>query len=118
MISADSVSIGVTDVVNRIANQIKACPDQKFSLVGYSQGARVMRGAAVKIPSSSFPSILALVMFGDRGIRDMSITQFPPQLQAKLFENCAPRDPVSNHTKLSHNENCALISDPGLQWRW
>jgi cutinase len=95
MLSADSVAVGVQDVVARIAAQIKACPDQKFSLVGYSQGARVMRSAAVKIPSSSYSKILALVMFGDRGIRDMSITQFPPELQGKLFENCAPRDPVS-----------------------
>jgi hypothetical protein len=103
MISTDSVAIGVKDVVDRIAEQSKACPDQKISLVGYSQGARVMRGASVKIPSSSYPKILALVMFGDRGIRDMNITQFPPELQKKLFENCAPRDPVSHHIELSYD---------------
>ncbi|KAF2427837.1 alpha/beta-hydrolase, partial [Tothia fuscella] len=96
-LSAESVAIGVKDVVTRLEEQIKACPDQKYSLVGYSQGARVMRSAAVKIPTPSYPKLLALVMFRDRGIRDMNITQFPAELQAKLFENCAPRDPVGYH---------------------
>jgi hypothetical protein len=62
-----------------------------------------MRGAAVKIPTSSYAKILALVMFGDRGMRDMTITQFPPELKARLFENCAPRDPVSDHMGLGNS---------------
>ena len=86
--------IGISDVVNRVTTKDKECPKQKFALVGYSQGARVMRVAAPKLDPSLFPKILALVMFGDRGIRDMTITQFPPALEAKLFENCAPGDPV------------------------
>jgi cutinase len=94
-LSAESVAIGAKDVVDRITSQSKACPKQQFALVGYSQGARVMRAASPKIDSSFFPKILALVMFGDRGIRDMNITQFPPVLEAKLWENCAPADPVS-----------------------
>jgi cutinase len=91
----DSVSIGAKDVVDRVSEQSKACPNQRFALVGYSQGARVMREASLKLDSSLFPKILALVMFGDRGIRDMKIAQFPAPLEAKLWENCAPADPVS-----------------------
>jgi cutinase len=72
-----------------------ACPNQKFALVGYSQGARVMRAASVKLDPKLYPKVVALVMFGDRGMRELNITQFPPELQAKLFENCAPKDPVS-----------------------
>jgi cutinase len=95
MLSAESVSIGTKDVIDRLTGQHVACPQQKFALVGYSQGARVMRAASVKLNSSLYPDIVALVMFGDRGMRDKNITQFPPELQAKLLENCAPRDPVS-----------------------
>jgi hypothetical protein len=89
------VKAGSDDVVARLEQQTKACPDQKFALVGYSQGARVMRSASLKLPKDMYSRILALVMFGDRGIRDMSIPQFPPELAAKLWENCAPKDPVS-----------------------
>ncbi|KAF1809649.1 alpha/beta-hydrolase [Eremomyces bilateralis CBS 781.70] len=91
--STESVLIGAEDVVNRVTEQNLACPSQKFALVGYSQGARVMRAASVKFDPSIYPKILALVMFGDRGMRDLNITQFPPHLQTKLFENCAPADP-------------------------
>lgn len=55
-----------------------------------------MRAASVKLEKNLFPKIAALVMFGDRGMRELNITQFPPELQAKLFENCAPKDPVSS----------------------
>jgi cutinase len=95
MLSAESVAIGTKDVVDRLTGQHTACPAQKFALVGYSQGARVMRAASVKISRSLYPDIVAMVMFGDRGMRDMNITQFPSELQGKLLENCAPRDPVS-----------------------
>lgn len=54
-----------------------------------------MRAASVKLDRSIYPKIVSLVMFGDRGMIYMNITQFPPELQAKLFQNCAPRDPVS-----------------------
>jgi type IV secretory pathway VirJ component len=93
--SPDSISIGAKDVIDRLTGQITACPSQKFALVGYSQGARVMRAASVELNRTTYPKILALVMFGDRGMRELNITQFPEELQAKLFENCAPRDPVS-----------------------
>jgi hypothetical protein len=93
--TATSVSIGSNDTVQRLVAQDKACPDQKFALVGYSQGAGVMRRAAPSIPSSILQSkILALVMFGDPGMK-ISTRQFPPVMQAKLFENCAVGDPVS-----------------------
>jgi cutinase len=95
MLSTESVSIGTKDVVDRLTAQHAACPEQRFALVGYSQGARVMRAATVQLNKSLYPNIVALVMFGDRGMRDMNITQFPPELKFKLLENCAPRDPVS-----------------------
>lgn len=92
--SATSVSTGVNDTVQRLIAQDKACPSQKFALVGYSQGAGVMRGAAPKIPDSIQQNkILAVVMFGDPGLRRLS-KEFPAPLQSRLFENCAVGDPV------------------------
>jgi len=90
-----SVPTGTNDTVQRLIFQDKACPNQKFALVGYSQGAMVMRLAAPKIPANILPKILALVMFGDPGLRSGRFgTPFPAPLQGRLFENCAPKDPV------------------------
>jgi cutinase len=94
--TATSVSTGSNDTVQRLVAQDKACPDQKYALVGYSQGAGVMRRAATAIPLNiQQTKILALVMFGDPGMKNPTRGQFPPVLQAKLFENCAVGDPVS-----------------------
>jgi hypothetical protein len=55
-----------------------------------------MRGAAPKIPDSIQQNkILAVVMFGDPGLRRLS-KELPAPLQSRLFENCAPGDPVSS----------------------
>jgi cutinase len=83
---------GAYDVVQRLVSQSIKCPTQKFALVGYSQGAGVMRKAADDIPRSLYPKITALVMFGDPGVRTGS--RFPAGLQSKLLENCAKGDPV------------------------
>ncbi|KAF2436099.1 alpha/beta-hydrolase [Tothia fuscella] len=91
--TATSVSTGSNDTVARLAAQDLACPQQKFALVGYSQGAGVMRRATPSIPPGMQQSkILAMAMFGDPGLKRNS--QFPATLQAKLLENCAVGDPV------------------------
>jgi hypothetical protein len=64
-ISTDSPTKGVKDVVARLTQLDKECPDTKFAIVGYSQGAAVMHGADSSIPKSIRPKILAAVMFGD-----------------------------------------------------
>lgn len=94
--SAESIAIGAADVVKRVTEQSKTCPSQKLALVGYSQGARVQRAASKDLPKDAFAKIVALVMFGDRGMRAMNIAQFPPELAKKLWENCAHADTVSN----------------------
>ena len=58
---------GVTDVLNHVNSQSSACPQQKFAMVGYSQGAGVMHEALSQIDSKFFDQIVALVMFGDPG---------------------------------------------------
>jgi len=88
-----SAPTGVKDTVNRLTQQIKACPEQKFAIVGYSQGAGVMHSAAVKFDETMLKKVVAAVMFGDPGFR--SANGFPTPIQARLKENCHPGDPVS-----------------------
>jgi hypothetical protein len=63
--------------------------------VGYSQGAGIIRSAAPALSASVQEKILAVVMFGDPGMR-MRGRELPPILQGRLFENCANGDPVSS----------------------
>ena len=93
------------DVINRLNGQAKACPKQKFALVGYSQGAGVMHGALnpsakPQLDTAVFDRILALVMFGDPAYQGQTgpstsfTPTFPAPLYERLRENCAPGDPV------------------------
>jgi hypothetical protein len=54
-------------VVEHLTSQPKACPNQKFVVTGYSQGASVVRKAMPKIPESTQQNIIAIVTFGDPG---------------------------------------------------
>jgi len=92
--TAQSAPTGRDDVVKRLEAQSAACPQQKFALVGYSQGAMVMRMAAPKIPAAIHSKILALEMFGDPGLRGGRLSSFPGDLTSRLYENCAKGDPV------------------------
>jgi cutinase len=93
------VRVGWQDVVSRLTQQDKACPQQKFALVGYSQGAVVMHYAAKSIPEALFPKIIALAMYGDpitgppQG--PVAVPEFPAALKTKLLMNCAEGDRVS-----------------------
>jgi cutinase len=88
------VPTGRDDVISRLTSQAQACPNQKFALVGYSQGAIVMRMASPKIPEAIHKKITALVMFGDPGLRG-GRGSFPTDFNLKLYENCGKGDPVS-----------------------
>jgi cutinase len=86
------VGTGARDVAERLASQEKACPNQVFALVGYSQGASVMNSAAKRIPATTQKDkIKALVMFGDPSQHS---EHFTPTLTSKLYENCEACDSV------------------------
>ncbi|KAL2753067.1 carbohydrate esterase family 5 protein [Sodiomyces alcalophilus JCM 7366] len=86
---------GAADVVSRITSQAAACPDQTFALVGYSQGAAVMRAAADDIPRELYGRIKSLVMFGDGALRLGSLlSRFPVGLNNKVMQICADGDPT------------------------
>jgi cutinase len=91
------IRVGITDVVARLEKQDKLCPEQKFALVGYSQGAALMHNAAPKISEALQKKIVALVMYGDPDLKNGPTAKpFPAALQAKLLENCAENDMVSS----------------------
>jgi hypothetical protein len=92
-----SVKAGAADVVSRLTSQDKACPNQNFALIGYSQGAAVMNVTAKSIPESIEKKIKALVMFGDPTLKPEAskYTIFSEPLLKKLYENCEACDMVS-----------------------
>lgn len=86
---------GARDVVSRLRSQSALCPNQTFSLVGYSQGAAVMHAAAEDIPAALYPKIKSLVMFGDGVLRlGAERARFPAGLDEKTRQVCADGDPV------------------------
>jgi hypothetical protein len=75
-----SVPQGVTDLVRHLNDQASRCPDQKFVLIGYSQGAMVAGdalaspmdrtlGPADALSSGAASRVAAVVMFGDPRFR-------------------------------------------------
>jgi hypothetical protein len=112
-----SVKAGAADVISRLTAQEKACPNQVFALVGYSQGAAVMNVTAKSIPDSIEKKIKALVMFGDPTLKPEAsrYTKFSPALLKKIYENCEACDMVSNRAfshvllRFQHMTN-ALVS--------
>jgi cutinase len=101
-----SVQAGNRDLVNHVTSQAAVCPNQRFILVGYSQGANVVdnsigissEGALVggaivaTIPTSLTPRIAAVLQFGNP-IRALgkSITG---TYEARTDDFCANQDPV------------------------
>jgi len=86
--------IGVKDVIDRVTNQSKECPKQKFALVGYSQGGGVVSSAAPKIPQELRSKVVALVLYGaGKGDAGRAGSAAPPaEIKAITLANCAPGD--------------------------
>jgi Cutinase len=73
----NSSTIGATDVITRLQKQSKECPNQKFAIVGYSQGSMVVRSAlrdASKVGESVFKQIVGGATFGDPAGRPKGAT--------------------------------------------
>lgn len=101
-----SVQAGNTDVVNHLVAQAAACPDQRFILVGYSQGANVIdnsigissAGAIVggpivaTIPAELAPRVAAILLFGNP-IRAIGKNVTGPYAD-RTDDYCAQGDPI------------------------
>jgi cutinase len=105
-LSLTSAAQGNADLVNHVKSQAAACPNQRFVLVGYSQGANVVdnslgissAGAVVggpivaTIPAALEPRVAAVLLFGNP-IRALgkSVTG---TYQSRTFDVCAKGDPI------------------------
>ena len=105
-LSLTSAAQGNADVVNHVNSQAAACPNQRFILVGYSQGANVVdnsigissAGAVVgspivaTLPAAVEPKVAAVLLFGNP-IRALgkSVTG---TYQSRTIDFCAEGDPI------------------------
>ena len=106
-IAQTSAGQGSTDLTNHLVAQAAACPNQKFVLGGYSQGATVVDksvglpagsfvggGAGKVIPANLAPRVSAVVAFGNpAAIVGGKLTQ-SKTYGSKAKEFCAAGDPV------------------------
>ncbi|WP_410671755.1 cutinase family protein [Amycolatopsis sp. cmx-4-68] len=106
LIEPASVQKGNTDLVNHVRTQAAACPQQRFVLVGYSQGANVVDNSigissdgavvggpiAATIPADLAPRIAAILLFGNP-IRAIG-RQVTGTYQSRTKDYCALGDPV------------------------
>lgn len=101
--SDGSVPSGIAAVQSHLSSQNTACPNQRFVIVGYSQGAVVSHDAVANLTSSAAEAkIIGLVMFGDPYLKSTNptdpngrpISAFPANLQSDIYENCNVDDPV------------------------
>jgi len=65
--TAASPDKGADAVVAYFASQPSKCPDQKYIIIGYSQGCVVQRRAMLKVPDAVQKRIVGVVTFGDPG---------------------------------------------------
>ncbi|MFI5472643.1 cutinase family protein [Streptomyces cacaoi] len=105
-LSLTSAAQGNADLVNHVKTQATACPNQRFILVGYSQGANVVdnsigissAGAVVgspivaTLPTAVEPKVAAVLLFGNP-IRALgkSVTG---TYQSRTIDFCATGDPI------------------------
>jgi len=84
---------GASDAENRIKTRAAACPNMKFALGGYSQGAMVVHGITLSDDLKS--KIASVVVFGDpyRLLNEA----FPIDDQSNVLANCASGDPVCDN---------------------
>ena len=106
----NSTRIGAEDVIARLQKQSNACPNQKFAIVGYSQGSMVARlalSSASNLSPDTFGKIVGGATFGDPASQGKNISStlpglprkfvpppFAGALDSKVKVYCVPGDPV------------------------
>lgn len=103
LLDPDSLSAGTRDMTDHLVHQSAICPDQRFILVGYSQGAAVTQGvlgtgivatlAGVSVaPPEVAWRISAVLLFGDP-VLPLG-WQVPAAYLGRTANYCAGGDPV------------------------
>ncbi|MBK3576074.1 cutinase family protein [Streptomyces sp. MBT65] len=124
-LSLTSAATGNLDVVNHVNAQAAACPNQRFILVGYSQGANVVDnsigissdGAVVgspivaTIPAAVEPKVAAVLLFGNP-IRALgkSVTG---TYRSRTIDFCANGDPICQNGGTDVLAHLGYTSDAG-----
>ncbi|MGW2515643.1 cutinase family protein [Streptomyces sp. NPDC001617] len=124
-LSLTSAAQGNADLVNHVNSQAAACPNQRFVLVGYSQGANVVDnsigissdGAVVgspivaTIPAALAPRVAAVLLFGNP-IRALgkSVTG---TYQSRTIDFCAQGDPICENGGDDVLAHLSYTSDAG-----
>ncbi|KAF4553218.1 Cutinase-like protein 1 [Elsinoe fawcettii] len=86
----NSATIGATDVVNRLRAQSQRCPRQRFALVGYSQGAAVIRLAANRLNDTRIENkVVAFIGVGDGARRTGRELLLPDVIGRRQYQICA-----------------------------
>ncbi|MEU8140164.1 cutinase family protein [Streptodolium elevatio] len=103
-----SASVGNWDLVQHLKAQAAACPNQKFVLAGYSQGANVVDNAigvgsdgalvggptVAVIPTTIEPRVKAVVLYGNPIRGFPTYRQVTGTYQARTLDDCATGDPI------------------------
>ncbi|GHF86619.1 cutinase [Amycolatopsis bartoniae] len=103
-----SAGPGATDMSNHITTTAAQCPNTKFAIGGYSQGAsvtdiaigiRTVLGTGQTIPTNLASRVVAVVAFGNPlGLSGQTIKTASPTYGPKSLEFCNLGDPVCGGT--------------------
>lgn len=138
-----SVPEGVTDLVQHLNDQAARCPDQRFVLLGYSQGAMVIGdalanpvdrtfGPAEVLSGDAASSVAAVVWFGDPRFRDGEPFNaddpdggangvYPRRAGAldayadRIHNHCAAGDPICQAGSVNYVAHAGYVWDFGAQ---
>jgi hypothetical protein len=102
-----------------LTSQHAKCPNQKFALTGVSQGADVIHFAVAETAPEIYPSIVAIVLFGDPGHRGQDAINplgdkspaIPAELENRLKQSCAHDDPVCSNNGTIVSQHGTYITD-------
>ncbi len=107
-IAQTSAGPGATDMSNHVKSQAAACPNQRFVLGGYSQGASVVDiaigirtalGSGGTIPAELAPRVVTVTAFGNPlGLFRQTIKTASPTYGPRSIEFCNRADPVCGST--------------------
>jgi Cutinase len=81
-------------MVKRLQSQVKACPESKFVLSGYSQGGMITVQALGKLTSLA-DKVVAVVLYGAGDGSGVNAA-----FKQKTIANCAPGDFVSKSKRV------------------
>jgi alpha-beta hydrolase superfamily lysophospholipase len=89
---------GVKDMLRRLEETAKNCPDTKFAFGGHSQGGSVTMGAIPAVPKELLSKIVAATNFGSRPCLDV------PQVQGRCKSFYHKGDNVSSRLERFERE--------------